>query len=343
MFTQLRNLCAGLVTLGAVALPSAADAQDYPELNLRFALYISENLAQSDNFKQWAAEVKEGSNGKINVDFFWSETLGKASELLDLVSQGAVDIAAPAPGYHTAQLPLVSVTQIPLIFPNAKTAQLVGEAIAETEAVQAEHAKNNVVPIAWTTLPKYHVQCNKPIRTVADFKNLKMRSYGEYLPQLWQSLDAVGVTMLAPEVYEGLQRGNTDCSYLPNDFAHAYKLHEVADYLTTANFGAIIGWPIYINADKWNSWPDHVQRLMLEAGEKVGERDRATIDEKGEQATQLMLESGMQKVEFTEQQELLETAPDFLNYWIGKMEERGLGSEAEDVAKVIRRVVDVNN
>ena len=339
MIDRLRNLCVGLTALGAAVLPLAAAAAEYPKLNLRFALYITENLAQSKNFKQWAAEIKEGSGGQINVQFFWSQSLGKASELLDLVSAGAVELAAPAVSYHAAKVPLMNVTQLPMVFPTAKSAQMAAEAISKTKAVQAEHARNKVVPLAWTSLPTYHALCNKEIRTVADFKDLKMRSYGEYLPLLWQKLGAVGVTVLAPEVYEGLQRGNIDCSYLPNDFAYAYKLHEVAKYFNTANFGAIVAWPIYVNADKWNSWPPHVQKLLLDAGAKVGERDRAEIDAVGATATQKMLDGGMKKVEFTETAEFEKTAPDFLEVWAASMKERGLANEAQEVATAARQAI----
>ena len=95
MAIRLRDLCIGLTALGAALMPLSAAAQEFPKINLRFALYISENLVQSKNFKQWAEEVKEGSGGKITVQFFWSQSLGKASELLDLVSAGAVEMAAP--------------------------------------------------------------------------------------------------------------------------------------------------------------------------------------------------------------------------------------------------------
>lgn len=217
MIHKLRNLCAGLVLASALSPAAASAAEEFPKVNLRFALYITENLAQSKNFKQWADEIKEGSGGKITVQFFWAQSLGKAAELLDLVSAGAVDLAAPAVSYHAAKVPLMNVTQLPLVYPTAKSAQMAAEEISKTKAVQAEHARNKVVPLAWTSLPTYHALCNKEIKTLADFKDLKMRSYGEYLPQLWQKLGAVGVTVLAPEVYEGLQRGNIDCSYLPND------------------------------------------------------------------------------------------------------------------------------
>ncbi|QBY02556.1 hypothetical protein E2K80_18925 [Rhodophyticola sp. CCM32] len=74
----------------------------------------------------------------------------------------------------------------------------------------------------------------------------------------------MNVTVLAPEIYEGLQRGNIDCSYLPDDFAHAYRLHEVADYYIDLNFGAISGWPVYVNQDLWDGWSEATQALFAE-------------------------------------------------------------------------------
>ncbi|MEM1301150.1 MAG: hypothetical protein AAGH17_01100, partial [Pseudomonadota bacterium] len=158
------------ITLASAALASAmlthaAQAEDYPTVNLKYALYFSESIPQAQVLKWWAAELEDRSGGAITVDFFWSESLGKSTELLELVGQGAVELASPAPSYYASKLPLMNVTYLPMIFPDNGVARATSEAVAALPTVVAEHDRNNVVPILWTSLPTYHILCTKPIAT----------------------------------------------------------------------------------------------------------------------------------------------------------------------------------
>ena len=340
--TLVRTFC----TMVALATSHTALAQeaDYPEINLRFAQYINNTLPQSKNMQQWADTLNERSGGKINVEFFWSESLGGATELMDLVSAGAVDLVAPAPSYFPTELPLTNITQLPAVFPTAASAQLLAEDLDGIPGVQEENSENNIVPLFWTSIPPYHVLCNKPIRTIADFKGVRVRSYGEFVPRMWESIGAVPVTTTSPEVYEGLQRGLLDCSYLPNDFALAYKLNEVADYYVDANFGAIIGWPIYLNREVWESWPQHVRDLVKEVSMEAAQRDRDEIRLVGEAAEKSLLDGGLELVEFEEPEALRDALPDMLSIWVEQMGQRGLEEAAQAIADATRaRIADAQN
>ncbi|MCB1465935.1 MAG: TRAP transporter substrate-binding protein DctP [Rhizobiaceae bacterium] len=331
----------GAALAGAIAAfmttTGGAKAEDFPDLNLKFALYIAENTVHGKIYKWWGEEIGRRSGGKIKVTTFFSESLGKSTELLELVAAGAVNFTAPSPGYYASKLPLVNVGQLPLVMSTNDEVHAVMDAIAETTAIKKEQERNKVVPLFWTSLPTYHVLCNTEIKTVADFANKKMRSYGAYVPQMWSALNAVSVTVLLPEIYEGLQRGNIDCSYLPDDVSYSYKLHEVAKYYVTANFGTIMAWPVYANAAQWNAWPDSVKALIMEVSKEASERDRVEVAKFGEESASAMLAGGMTKVEFQEQEKLEATIPDFVDVWVERMKGEGMGAEAEEIATMVRK------
>ena len=341
----MKNEITGLASLilAGTMMTTAATAQDYPNVNLKYALYFSENIPQAKVLKWWADELETRSDGNITVDFYWSESLGKSTELLELVGQGAVELSSPAPSYYAAKLPLVNVHQLPMIFPSNTDAQKPAERVAARDGVREEHDRNNVVPVLWTSLPTQHILCTKKIENLADFSGAKMRSYGEYVPKLWESIGAVGITVRSPEIYEGLQRGNIDCSFLPDDFAFAYKLHEVADYYIDLNFGALSGWPVYVNQDLWNGWSEETHALFNEVGAEAAAMDREVVSQSGAEAKAKFLEAGLELVDFTEADKLFEMAPDFLEIWVEEMDGKGLGDAARQVADVVRaQVADAN-
>ncbi|MBL4919130.1 C4-dicarboxylate TRAP transporter substrate-binding protein [Szabonella alba] len=325
--------------LGATFLAGTAAAQDYPALNLRFATYVSSDLPQSQVDQWWAEEIERRSGGQIKIEFFWSQSLGKSTEILQLVGSGAIDFGATSIGYYTSNYPLANISQLPMVLPDNRVAQVVADKLAELPPVAAESDAAGVVPLLWHSLPTYHLMCNKPIATVADFKGAKLRSFGEYVPMMWDALGATGVTVLAPEMYEGLQRGNVDCIYISADFAYGSRLHEVARYFNSVNFGAISAWTTFVSAQTWNSWPEEVRDLILEVTEEASARERDAVYQAAADAKAAMLAAGMTEVTFTEIELLAETVPDFIAVWKAQMETRGLGAEAAEVAETVRQTI----
>jgi len=317
--------------LAALSGSAALAQDDYPSMNLRFAMPLAETVVQSQNVKQWAEEITEASGGNIRIQIFWSGSLGAATEMLDLISSGAVEMGSLSPAYFPSQMPLTGVTQLPNVYPDPAAVSAAAHAIGKTEALKAENARNNLVPLFWTTLPNYHIYCDSQIETLADFAGTKQRAYGEYVPRMWAAVGAVGVVTTSTEQYEGLQRGLMDCVYGPADFALTYRFDEVADYYIDLNFGAITQLPVYVNAVIWESWPENVRSLIAEASARAIERDVREVPAKADEALATMEANGLQQVAFKEEDAFRAAVPNFLDLWEAELAQRGLAPEAAEV------------
>src|SRR2546426_4153656 len=230
----------------------AANAQQ--ELNLRFADFLPATLPQMQVDQWFADELARRSNGKIKIRIFFGGALGKPTELLKLVSEGGVQIAATSPSYFPAQLPFLAPTNsLPLAFKDAPQAQkIIHTLYAETPALQEEMRQQNLHPLFWHVLDPYYMICRTPVRTIADLKGKKVRSYGEDVPRLLQAVGAVPVNLLPAELYESLQKGTVDCTPYSLGTAVSLKLQEVAKYVTFMNIGSPGGWPIFVNEKAWD-------------------------------------------------------------------------------------------
>ena len=109
MYTKLVG---SLITvIFAFSLSSTTLAQDYPEMKLRLAHFLTPNFPGSQVDKWFADEVKARSNGKIKIEIFYAGSLGKATELLDLVSSGAVRRSSRPRGPYRGQEPHAQVAK----------------------------------------------------------------------------------------------------------------------------------------------------------------------------------------------------------------------------------------
>lgn len=333
------NLPTKLAAVGATLLilsPISSSAQNFPEMNLRYAHPFPPAMVQAQ-FDDWfAKEIEKRSGGKIKIRIFWSQQLGQNMEMLELVGSGAVEIGSYVPSFFSTRLPLSSVANaLPLAFDSARQAQTIQSELFELVPEMHEEVKRaRIWPIVFHGVGNFRILCTKPVSKLEDFKNLRVRSYGEHVPKLWASLGAIGVTTLPPEVYEGLHRGKLDCAYFPWDLHYAFRLYEVAKYASTADFGAITGLATMVNYDMWHSkWPANVKKLFMDVARDTGARDRKLNDSMVDAVlTQMNAKHGVNIVKFSDQEKLTRIAPDFLSAWVSDMEKKGLGAQAKKVA-----------
>ena len=318
-------------------------AADYPEMKLKVAHALSETFLWADVDKWFFKELEERSGGNITAQVFWNGSLVGPKQVLDAVGQGGIPMGADAQGYYPTALPLNTMPNAllgTLTFSNPEHSSIITREIFETfPEMQEEFKALGVWPLYFHAVPSFRVACTSPISTVDGFRDMKMRQFSAYHPQVWSSIDAVGVTVLPAEVYEGLQRGRLDCGFYDYSSILGQKIYEVAPYISAANFGAGSTWPLVVNYDLYfNEWSEDVRNLVTEIANetslqsiKVAEaRAKSSLDE-------LAALDGVTIVEFSpeEQAKLVERMPDFIDLWVAQQE----GTDRHDVAKRIGEYV----
>lgn len=322
----------GMLLVGLLASPSVAQVK---EMELRYANFLPATLVQSKVDQWFVDELAKRSNGKVTMRISWAESLGKAREILGLVSRGAVESGGTAPGYFPAQIPFIAApNSLPLSIDNRRQAQIIMHTLwNEIPAMQEEARQNGFYPLFWHALDPYYLVCRTPIRTLADLKGKKLRSWGEDIPRAIQTAGAVPVTVFPAELYESLQRGVLDCAVYPLEAAASIKLHEVAKYVTLMNFGAISGWPQFYNLKLWESWPEETKKLFRDVAEDAKKIELKWMEEGDARARETMKAAGVEFIDFPEQKKFESMAPDFLQDWAARMEKSGKGAEAAKMAK----------
>lgn len=324
-----------LLESGVFAALSLVSAHVAGQETLRFASFLPATLPQTQ-VDQWIAEeVTKRSGGKLKIQVFAGGALGKPTELLKLVSEGGVQIATTSPAYFPSQLPLLSATNsIPLVFRDALHAQKILPVLyAETPALQAELKQWNSHPVFWHTVDPYYMICRTPVRTLADMKGKKVRSYGSYVPKMLEAIGAVPVNLLPGDLYESLQKGTIDCTPYSLATAVSLKLHEVAKYVTFLNIGSPGGWPIFVNQKAWDGLSAESKKLIMDVSKEANKVEMDKFAEADVEARKVMKAAGVEFIEFPDQKKFESTSPDFLADWVASLEKAGKGAEAAKMAQ----------
>jgi len=201
--------------------------------------------------------VATKTNGKVQVDPYWSQTLSPANQIVGNTGTGVADVGGCAQDKEAGKLPLSMLAMQPGFGTDWWAMSMAWWDMMNSEAVSGELAKYNLVPLGVNFVPDYYLIATKPIRTVADFKGKKISSVGIQAATL-SGLGAIPVAMSPTEQYEGMQKGTIDGNIAGFSPIADFKFYEVAKNICKFPFGGKMQLT-FINKDVWNKLPADVQ------------------------------------------------------------------------------------
>jgi TRAP-type C4-dicarboxylate transport system substrate-binding protein len=336
---------AGLQTFMAVAaaglMLAAADAR--AQIELKLSSQWTENTVTSEADRWWASEIEKRTGGKVKIKIFYAGALAKPTENLQLIRSGGVEIVDMSPSYFGADLPLhTAPNSIPMAMSEVPQAtKLIQRIMKEVPALDEETRKNGVKALFFHHLNPYLMMCKSPVKSLAEVKGKKIRTWGSDMPRMVQAAGGVPVTLGLPELYEGLSRGTVDCIPFSVDLAVAYKIHEVAKHVhdITLWLGPTSG--VWINRAAWDKLPADIQKVMETVSAEAALKDRDLTMEAAKKASEQLKAAGVQFHPFPDADKKAWKAanPDFFADFIAAQEKAGRGDAARAMVKIWKEVV----
>lgn len=210
----------------------------------------------------WMNWVATESKGAIRIKPYWAGGLLSAEESMLEVRHGVVDIGLVTPIYLRAGAHMLR-TQAGFYGGSRGYADQLAVyrcIAAEFDAFKRETDGLKVFAVQGGNLPGV-VTRTKPVRTLEDFKGLRLRAPVELTPVL-RELGADPVNMAMGEVYSSLAKGVIDGVVAPADTLQSLHFNEVAKHFSTAKF-ARGAYPARAMSMKvWDSLPADAQALL---------------------------------------------------------------------------------
>ncbi|WP_043359363.1 TRAP transporter substrate-binding protein [Belnapia sp. F-4-1] len=222
--TRILALAAAL--LCAAALP--APAQQIP---LRAVGHFSQNTKQIEIERAFYARLPQATGMNLAVSFNPMDQIGvQAADALRHLRSGAFDVMAVLIGQVARDEPFFDGLDLIGVSTNTADLQKAVEAGREAFDRRLQERFNGRVLALWPFGPQYFF-CNSPVRSVADLRGLKVRSYTPSMTALVQHFGAIPVTLQFSEVYPSLQRGLVTCGITSAVSAYAGNWGEVTTHV----------------------------------------------------------------------------------------------------------------
>jgi len=220
----------GLILAAALALAAAGAPAHAQEFTLRVAHFLPTGSTTHAKFiVPWCERIQAQSQGRLRCQIFPAMQLGGApQQLFDQARDGIADIVWTLPGYTAGRFPITEVFELPFMAPSAAAASQALWTFYERHALREFEAVKPLV---------LHVHDNgqlhlreRPIRTLADFRGLKIRAPTRQTSRLLARLGAAPVAMPVPALADALSRGVIDGAVVPWEVVPSIKVHEVVRY-----------------------------------------------------------------------------------------------------------------
>ena len=206
-------------------------------------------------------------------------------QLWDGVKSGTADVAVVHTPLHPGNFPMTTVLQLPGLFPNSRIGSMVTQKLVE-EGYMDKELKDVKVLFAMINFPG-DVGCkSKQIRTLEDWKGLRVGVMGEPETTMVKMLGAVPVAIPVTDQYIALDRNAIDATMLEAMGQVAFKFEQVNKYFTEARLSVRHHY-MNFNKDSWNALPKDIQKIFEEnSGMKAAERTGVIFDSKNKQAAE---------------------------------------------------------
>ncbi|MGH7004073.1 MAG: TRAP transporter substrate-binding protein, partial [Alphaproteobacteria bacterium] len=172
--------------------------------------------------------IQEATKGRVTFEIKYD--LAPPPGQFDAVRDGVQDVAWIFHGYNPGKFVATQVMELPLLGAGAEAGSVAYWRVHEKYLAKADEHKGTMV-IGMMTHGTGVIQSQKPIKSWADLKGMKVRLPGGIASRVGEAFGAVAVTVPAPKVYETLSSKVAEAVFMPPETQKSFRLAEVTKYV----------------------------------------------------------------------------------------------------------------
>ena len=178
----------------------------------------------------FATRVNELTNGDVEVQVYHSRQLGDARDNVENVRNGSIAFTSVSISNLSQVLPVMDVWSLPYIFKSDDHYWYVLNHPRAMDFMKQLEPKG-IKTITWITSGARNFFTQKPVRTPADMKGMKIRVMASpVMINTMKALGASGVPVAWGELYSALQTGVVDGAENNHPSLVSMKFYEVSKY-----------------------------------------------------------------------------------------------------------------
>ena len=327
---KLRSFAAAAAAIALVSLPAAAQ-----EITLKFHhIWNPQAMASIQVIGPWCAKIAAESSNRLKCQLLPAMSGGGTPpQLVDRVKDGVDDLVITLPGYTPGRFPSTEVFELPFMTNSAEVAARATWDFFNKHSLK-EFAGTRLLA-SWVHDEGYVHTNGRQVKTMADFKGLKMRAPTRQTNKLLAALGASPVGMPVPAVPDAVSKGTIDGFLLPWEIMPALKLHEMVKYHTETDpsrpalYSAVFVFGM--NQAKYDSLPADLKKVIdNNSGATLSQQIGRTWDNSQAAGRKAAQERGnsFYTVPAAELDNWVKASAGLYDEWVADMDKRGANGRA---------------
>ena len=278
---------------GAAAMTMASALSAQAQTVLKWA-HVYETSEPFHTESVWAAqEIAKRTNNRYQIDVYPASQLGKETDINQGLSLGSVDMIISGSSFAARSFPPIGVTYYPYTFRDANHLLAYTKSDVFKELAKGYSDKTGHQILAVTYYGARHTSSNKPVKTCADMKGLKIRvpDVPAYLA-MPRACGANTAPIAFAEVYLALQNGTVEAQENPLTTIEAKKFYEVQKHIALT--GHIVDHlNTTIASGLWKRLSDEDKKIFSDVAQEAAARATAEIQTKEKELIGFFKEKGL--------------------------------------------------
>ncbi|HRK18363.1 MAG TPA: sialic acid TRAP transporter substrate-binding protein SiaP [Hyphomicrobiaceae bacterium] len=288
------------LAVAAAALVAAVPA--FAQTKLKFA-HVYETSEPFHTEALWAAaEFAKRTNNKYQIEVFPASQLGKETDINQGLSLGSVDIIISGASFAARSFPRIGVGYYPFTFKSPEHLLAFAKSDVFKELAKGYEEKTGHVITATTYYGTRHTSSNRPFKSCAEMKGLKIRVPDVPAYLAYPRACGANTTPIAfAEVYLALQNGTVEAQENPLTTIEAKKFFEVQKHIILT--GHIVdALNTIVAKGTWAKFTDDEKKAWIEISQEAAARATKTIKESEQKLVQFFKDKGLTVTEINRQE-----------------------------------------
>lgn len=264
------------------------------QVNIKLGHAMSEGTNATKLIAEFAKEVNEKTEGRVNIDVYPNSQLGSETDMLEQIQLGTLDAGAIMIGSMQSIEEKMAIEDLPYMWKDIEHARAAfdgkfGEHLGE---IMGGHGMKKVGYIEWGY--RQITNNKKPIVVPEDLKGMKIRvAQTKLRVDAFEEVGALPTMLAFSELYGALQQGVVGAQENPLSNIVAANFNEVQKYVSLTDHFYNQAMMVF-NDDSWNKISEEDQNTILELMKELSEKVKVANDEDNDEYLKTLEEGGME-------------------------------------------------